>query len=68
MLGNFALTGTLRAALGRLPTSRGALVSAGDPVRQPHAGSTRGRPFRRPRRAGQSRQEARTFPAGITWD
>jgi hypothetical protein len=52
MLGNSAMTGeTLRAALGQVTASRGALASAGTPlvkqgtpVDQMHAGSTRGRP------------------------
>src|SRR5262249_37433900 len=68
MLGNFALTGNL-AGRARPPAdlARRSCKRRG-PVRQLHAGSTRGRPFGRTRRAGQSRQEARTFPAGITWD
>ena len=77
MLGNSAMTETSRArarpgnSLARRSRKRrDPAGQAADPVDQMHAGSTRGRPSRRPRRPRQSRQEGRAHQrdyVGYKW-
>ena len=72
MLGNTAMTGTLRAralpgnGLARHSRKRrNPAGQAADPVDQMHAGSTHGTPSWRPCWARQSWQEGRAFLAGL---